>query len=299
MVTALRARHVVAEEMSAARLDGALDAMGAFPDEPPRDAAGEIDHAALPTEAIRVRRWGERRASMKDLHMDQVVGLRRALPKFLRVAYEIEDPWRAYTLESMGYMENAGLRKMTNFMDAVWQADERRHGAYFRAAYLAVTGEKDIPPNPHVVDPVLPGVPAVERHFYMRIIAELGASAGYTVYGVVTRDDLQGAMLNVAGDEYRHLAVFWAALKWRFGSMMALRLLKVAQTSAFLGMKHNSNRTGLKEGVTVEDAVMVGRIGLTMANIIARLLVWDVSLTRSRLQDVFGPVPKAPALLTH
>lgn len=293
----LRVRDVVAEEMSQGRLDAALDAMAAFPVEPVRGSDGEIDHKALPTESIRVRRWGERRASMKDLHMDQVVGLRRALPKFLRVAYEIEDPWRAYTLESIGYMDNAGLRKMANFMDAVWQSDERRHGAYFRAAYLAVTGEKDIEPNPHLVTPVLPGHSALERHFYMRIIAELGASAAYTVYGSVSKDDLQGGMLNVAGDEYRHLAVFWAACKWRFGDMMALRLLKVAQTSAILGLEHRSNRSGLNDGVGVEDADMVFRIGLAMTNIVLRLLAWDRKLTGARLHEVFGPVPKEAPLL--
>ncbi len=154
-----------------------------------------------------------------------------------------------------------------------------------------MTGEKDIEPNPHLVTPVLPGHSALERHFYMRIIAELGASAAYTVYGSVSKDDLQGGMLNVAGDEYRHLAVFWAALKWRFGDVMAWRLLKVGQTAALLGVTHHSNRSGLNDGVTAQDAAMVARIGLTMSSVVLRLLAWDRSLTRTRLQDVFGSVP--------
>ena len=287
----MRERDLVEEEMARPRMDAALDALAAFPDNPPRDETGAIDHGALPSESIRVRRWGERRVSMSTLNGDQVLELRGALPRFLRVAYEIEAPWHEYTQESMGYMHNGGMVKMANFLDAVWRSDERRHGPYFRAAYLAVTGEKDVDPNPHVVDPVMPGASALERHFYMRLIAELGASSAYTVYASLTRDDLQNAMVNVAGDEYRHLAVFWAALKWRFGDVMAWRLLKVGQTAALLGVTHHSNRSGLNDGVTAQDAAMVGRIGLTMSSVVLRLLAWDRSLTRTRLQDVFGSVP--------
>lgn len=288
-------RHTLALEMEPSRLDAYLDALAQFPDTLPVDQTGKPDASLLPTEAIRVRRWGELRAKPSKMDMGQVRSMHRALPRFIRVAYEIEDPWRAYTAESTAYLDHGGLRKLSAFMEVVWQGDERRHAAVFKAAYLRITGEQDLTPNPHRVAPVVHTPWSLERHLMMRLGAELGAAAGYTVYAAHAKDDLAAGILNVAGDEFRHLAVFWAALKWRFGDGAAWRLSKLTRELLAMGMDHRSDRTEL-QSVGPQDAILVTQIGLTMAQVVVRLLAWDRSLTPSRLHGVFGPLPDARLL---
>src|SRR4051812_16977439 len=101
--------------MAPARYDAYLDAVAAFPSELPRSADGRVDWTALPIEAIRTRRWSDRPAKLCDVDRDQVTGMREAFPRMLRIGYEIEDPWQAYTIESNAYMDSAGVQKLAGF----------------------------------------------------------------------------------------------------------------------------------------------------------------------------------------
>lgn len=266
---------ILDEEMNAPLLDGYLNALAR-----PLGAA----------DAMGVRRWGEGRTALSKVDPSQVLSLRNALPRFLRVAYEIEDPWRAYTTESRTYMENDGLQKMARFMEEVWQTDERRHAAVFRASYLKLTGLDDVTPNPMTVEQVGTGEGAFERHLYQRLLAELSASSAYSVFAMHACGPLHLSLRNVAGDEFRHLAVFWAALKWRFGDVMPIRLAKAARWGLALGLEQQ-NRSGA-DAVGLEDAIMTAEIGAAMAASTLRLLWWDRTLTAGRLREVFGPPPR-------
>lgn len=295
---ACRRRAVVdaiGDEMAPDRFDAYLDAVGQFPLELPRRGDGQPDCQALPIEAIRVRRWAERRSKIANIHLDQVTGLRGAFPRMLRVGYEIEDPWEAYTAQSTAYMENAGVRKLAGFMEAIWRGDERRHGLVFRQAYLAVTGSSEVPPNPHHVDPLVPGEAAFERHIYARLNAELGASAAYTVFASHATDDLAACIRNVAGDEFRHLAVFWAATKWRFGEGAYARVRRWLEHLQLSARGHRRLRTGLDQ-LGVQDLVVMGEIVAALGTEVKQLLAWDKSLTPPRLHDVFGCLPPADQL---
>lgn len=282
----------IREEMDPRRFDAYLDAVAAFPVDVPRHSDGQPDWRALPIESIRVRRWGERRPKVSAIHSDQVISMRDVFPRMMRIGYEIEDPWQRYTAESTAYMDNAGIRKLSAFMDAIWQNDERRHPAVFRQAYLAVTGEADLAPNPHYVGPVLPGDAAFERHIYARLNAELGASAAYTVFASHARDELADCILNVAGDEFRHLAIFWAAVKWRFGEGAYARIRRWLQHLKLSASGHRRLRTGL-DRLGVQDLVVIAEVTRALALEVRQLLRWDETLTPPRLHDVFGCLPPA------
>ena len=278
------------EELRLSRLDDYLEAVACFPEELPRRADGRPDWKALPIEAIRVRHWGDRRANFRSVNPDMVIGLASVFPHMMRVAYEIEDPWEAYTAESVGYMDNQGVRKMSAFMEAVWQNDERRHAAVFKSAYLAVTGEEELPPNPHKVGPVLPGTAAFEAHVYARLNAEMSASSSYAVFASHSRDDLSHTISNVAGDEFRHLAIFWAATKWRFGQSAHKRLWRWFRMLRESAAGHRKLRTDVNQ-VGLGDFVVMGEIAHALAQEIKLLLEWDRTLTPARLDEVFGDQP--------
>lgn len=293
-----RRRAVIAtihEQLNPQRLDDYLDAVACFPTELPRRPDGRPDWKALPIEAIRVRHWGERRANFRNVNPDMVIGLASAFPRMMRVAYEIEDPWEAYTAESVGYMDNEGVRKMSAFMEAIWQHDERRHAAVFKNAYLAVTGEEELAPNPHRVGPVLPGAAAFETHVYARLNAEMSASSSYSVFAAHSRDDLSDTLLNVAGDEFRHLAIFWAATKWRFGEGAHERLWRWFRMLRESAAGHRKLRTGVNQ-VDLGDVVVMGEIAHALSVEIAQLLAWDKTLTPPRLHEVFGCLPSTRSI---
>lgn len=294
LIEANRRRRLVIdtvhEELSLARLDAYLDAVASFPSELPRREDGRADWKALPIEAIRVRHWGDRRANFRTVNPDMVIGLQSVFPHMMRVAYEIEDPWEAYTAESVGYMDNEGVRKMSAFMEAVWQNDERRHATVFKNAYLAVTGAADLPPNPHKVGPVLPGKAAFEAHIYARLNAEMSASSSYAVFAAHSRDALSDTIANVAGDEFRHLAIFWAATKWRFGQSAHRRLWRWFRMLRESAAGHRKLRTDVHE-VGLGDVVVMGEIAHALTQEIRLLLQWDRTLTPARLDEVFGDQP--------
>jgi hypothetical protein len=294
LVEANRRRRTVLdtinEELNLARLDAYLDAVACFPAELPRLANGRPNWDALPIEAIRVRRWGDRRTKISALNPDLVTSAREVFPRMMRVAYEIEDPWEAYTAESVAYMDNDGVRKLSTFMEAIWQNDERRHASVFKSAYLAITGDRDLPPNPHEVWPVLPGTAALEAHIYARLNAEMSASSSYAVFASHAKDDLADMITNVAGDEFRHLAIFWAATKWRFGERAYQRLGRLLNQLRLSAAGHRKLRSDVNE-VGVGDLVVMGEVVLAMTAEIKLLLAWDKTLTPSRLNEVFGSLP--------
>lgn len=288
--------ETVHDQMRLSLLDDYLDAVAAFPTELPRLENGKIDWKALPIEAIRVRHWGERRVNFQNINPDSVTGFKAVFPRMMRIAYEIEDPWEAYTAESVGYMENEGIRKMASFMEAVWQGDERRHARVFMNAYLSVTGEQQLPSNPHVVGAVLPGTAAFEAHLYARLNAEMSASSSYSVFASHSQDDLASIITNVAGDEFRHLAVFWAAMKWRFGEGAIHRLNNWFAMLRLSASGHRKLRSDI-DRVGVGDVAVMGEMAAALALEIKQLLEWDKTLTPPRLHDVFGCPPPAPPRL--
>ena len=300
---------VLAQEVNPALFDEYLEALAAFPENPPRRENGEVDLSALPNEAIRTRRWGETRASPHAIAPDQVVSLQRAMPKFLRVAYEIEEPWVQYTAESVATLENNGIGRLAGFMGAVWRADERRHAALFKTAYLQVTQEQALEAIPHHWDAPVHGEAVLVRHLFMRLVAELSAGATYLVLAAHSRHELSDCMLNVAGDEFRHLAVFWAACKWWLGEGLAKRVARTVMTTSSLAYLHRQQRSDMGS-LGLEGGVMVVELGAAMGLTMLHLLRWDSRLSASKLESVFGsvqvcrqrrvapPMPSSPSLAT-
>lgn len=284
-------RDAVGEQLRPAALNEYLDAMAAFPDAPPRRPNGEIDVRELPTEAIRVRRWADR-AGPSAIDPEQVHSLRDAVPRMLRVSYEIEEPWQKYTEESVTTFGSNGVQRLAYFMEGVWRADERRHASVFKAAWLGVTGEKELVAHPHQWEAELHGERALRRHLFMRLVAELGASGAYVAVAANSRGPLSSTMLNVAGDEFRHLVVFWAACKWWFGDAAVLRLGRLAATVTSLAFIHQQGRGDMKRP-GFQDVVLLGQVGAAMAMTLGLLLRWDGKLSATRLQDVFGERPRA------
>lgn len=270
-----------------ARFDEYLDAVAALPDHFPETDTGRPDWRALPPGAMRVRSWGPARAHLAGAGPDDVISRRAAFVRLVRASAEIEQPWDRYTDESSAYLVLAGCPKLAGFMRYVWRDDERRHGPTLRAIYRAVTGA-DTPDNPHAVAPVRVGARALEHHLTVRLNAELGAAATYAVLAGHARGDLRTALSNLAGDELRHLAVFWAATSWRFGDGPKTRLLKWARHNLSSAAGHRRHRSGLGR-IGLEDARLLAEVAGTLAQLCRRLLSWDKGLTPERLHEVFGP----------
>lgn len=279
---------VVGEALDAAfgQYDAHLAALAALPEQLPLTATGRPAWDALPAEAIRVRRY-DHPVDVGAMGPAQVLIDRLAVARLVLGAAEIEEPWAEYADESAAYLALAGMPKLAAFMAHVWRSDERRHGVTLRAIHKAITGV-DVPIRPHVVKPVQVGARALEHHLIVRLNAEISAAAAYLVLARHTTGDVQAALLNLAGDELRHLAIFWAATKHRTGDPVAGRLWAWVRHHARSALGHRQNRTGMARPGLVELRLLV-ETGATLIAIVRRLGQWDAELSPTRLQTVFGP----------
>lgn len=240
--------------------------------------------AAFASGNIGVRPWPNR-AALGGVTVSDVSGDLPAYVRMLRAAGEIEEPWMGYTAESVAYFELGGLPRLAHFMQHTWAGDERRHGAVLRRLLVELTGE--LPDgNPHYVAPVLCGGDALERHLFVRLNAELGAAATYTVLASRGRGALHAALVGLAGDEYRHLSLFWAAVAHRCGSLSPLRAARLMQTTLASAAGHRTHRTGL-DRLTRADAVLLREVAGALVQIVGRLLEWDRTLSPELLTRVF------------
>lgn len=284
-------RALLAKEMHPGLLASSVEGLASFPVSLPRLPDGRVDRQAMPQDTLTVRRWGALRASPKSITPLQVAALKAAVPGMVRVAYEVEDPWQAYTLESMGYMHNAGAQRLHAFMEGVWQHDERRHAAVLLAAYQGLTGETDVAPNPHRVAPVVEGPGAFQSHLAMRVLAELSATATYAALLPHTRQELHACLGNLLGDEVRHLAIFWAALKWATPHAVWRRVLSVVIHAVQVGNDHRQERNGLRLS-NPQMLLLLAQVGAAMAVSLGHLVAWDATLAPGALEELFGAAPQ-------
>ena len=225
-------------------------------------------HRDLLAGELSLREWRVR-PHATSIAREQVIGDFDTFTRFLLVAYEAEYPWDDYSVESRGYFTTGLLPHLGSFMIRVWRQDERRHGPVLGALYTRLTGGNLNSAHPHAVEAYVEGERGLQGHYYTRLNAELSAASFYTVLAGQCEGAARRMLLNLAGDEYRHLGLFWAEVAGKWGKVGGI--VRLAKRNWRALKEHRKRRTGIGE-LGLKGYLLIGQVGLVEIRLALHLM---------------------------
>jgi hypothetical protein len=247
------------------------------------------------------------RIDWSQISPDQIVGV--TPNRFIQViaaAAEIEDPIRAYSQESFGYLQPIHPQ-MARFMGGVftpegqvvelgvWEKEERQHGPAFRKIYQKLTGEKlEVKPNSVTgYQPSTDPYQDAHRHIHSRISTEWGALSIYLWLAAHATGELQQALVQPLQDEINHLAKFWGLSRWAFNNGYVGQVRGSIRSLLYLTQHHKEERSNSQELLHLdpEQVQMSLEIAFTLTRVMVRLRTWNRELSPSYLRHLFGRSP--------
>jgi len=300
-------RRLLDEEFSFANLDAGLYGFHGFHMD--RDAAGAIPRVYVQ------RPW--KQVSPKGLDPADIVDIRQQeYADVALFAKEIEDPILTYSGES-GNMLQAILPKLGRFMgkteeqmryayeanpknpkwcESPWCEEEKRHGPFLGKIYERITGQTSETENPHEGTVEMSTVENAIEHLYSRQANEWAASSAYVYLAGHSREGsvLRDYVMNIARDEFKHLAIVSGAYAYLFGPQLNKRMLGMIRVTLNLLKIHRANRT-TADGIFGHPLSKL-EVLMVYAMMERKVREWVTTLPYKTLKIVFDGPSLAPVL---
>jgi len=183
--------------------------------------------------------------------------------------------------------------------EAQWCAEEYRHAQLLRRLIRILTGRE--PENAKCADPTITknDDESAFKHLSGRNYTETGSAGTYALMASHTRDDLRLALMNLVGDELKHLTVVAAADIYLRGKDANNRLIRMLE-KGFSELHEAANvRTAGKKVYSNPFNIFEALMALLMIEVRMRGYLRTLPLkTLERIFDTPSRLPELPSLAT-
>ena len=285
-------------------------------------------------EAAKLRPWNKTSLNVKDtaISTEQVIGMPvEELVAMMHISMETEIPIHSYTIESgdalqfilgslgrfMGITKKQAKQRMLAKLaeskhadkfpndaaltscEAQWCAEEYRHAQLLRRLIRILTGRE--PENAKCAEPTITknDDESAFKHLSGRNYTETGSAGTYALMASHTRDELRLALMNLVGDELKHLTVVGAADIYLRGKDANNRLIRMLE-KGFSELHEAANvRTAGKKVYSNPFNIFEAFVALLMIEVRMRGYLCTLPLkTLERIFDTPSRLPELPSLAT-
>jgi hypothetical protein len=262
-------------------------------------------------EAAKLRPWNKTSLSVKDspISPEQVIGMPLdELVAMMHISMETELPIHSYTIESGDALQFI-LASLARFMgitkkqaacsngvrrcEAQWCAEEYRHAQLLRRLIRILTGRE--PESEKWADPTITknDDESAFKHLSSRNYTETGAAGTYVFMASHTRDELRLALMNLVGDELKHLTVVAAADVYLRGKDANNRLLRMLEKGVAELQEAATVRTAGKKVYSNPINIFEAFMALSMIEVRMRRYLRNLPLkTLERIFDTPSRLPE-------
>ena len=199
------------------------------------------------------------------------------------------------TEEEIANVCKDGMRKC----EAQWCAEEHRHAELLRRLITILAGR--VPENEKCAEPTITknDDESAFRHLSGRNYTETGSAGAYAFMAAHTRDELRLALLNLVGDELKHLTVVGAAEFYLRGKDANNRLIRMLE-KGFSELREAPNaRTTGKKVYSNPFNMFEAFMAQFMIEVRMRRYLSTLPLrTLERIFDAPSVLPEVPCLAT-